>query len=282
MCVIIHTPAGQQPVSRDIFDRASLYNPDGVGMAWVQNGKVQTTKRVRRFGRAYRQYTDLVTTGHDVLLHCRLGTSGPNDVSMVHPFPVSKDGSAVMAHNGVLMGMGDRELSDTAVFARALRHIPLEYWWRKPEVWPLLSEVMEGSKFAFLKADGEVWIPQRSLGVVQNGSWFSNSGPLNAWTYDKKYDLEWKGYKGTHTWRGSRFKDRKALPPARGQYRGTDYQESWSVDSAPVCIDCVNHFWKDAQLMWSTKPVCFICREPAGLDEIDAPWQDLQEGRNHD
>lgn len=276
MCVIIHTPAGEQPIARDIFDRASISNPDGVGMAWVENGRMQTTKRVRRFGRAYRQYVDLVKRGHGVLLHCRLGTSGPNDVSMVHPFPVAKDGSAVMAHNGVMLSMGNMKESDTAVFARALRSIPVKYWWRKSETWPLLSEVMEGSKFAFLRSDGEVWIPQRSLGVVHNGSWFSNNGPLNSWTYKGTgYSSKW-GDDEEYEKYLSRFPKRKQLPAAG--YRGTDYKESWSVDGAPLCVDCITGFWKDAQLIWSTNPVCFICREDAAIDDVGTPWQ----GSKHD
>lgn len=100
MCVIIATADKKLPV--DELESASWYNPDGFGVAWLENGLVRYSK-FREFNwKKWRQ------PDGPVVLHFRLATAGEVMPELCHPFPISRATPAitkgvakrVLFHNG--------------------------------------------------------------------------------------------------------------------------------------------------------------------------------------
>lgn len=103
MCVII-IPQKRFP-SLDMLLRAEKENPNGGGIAWVENGLVRwrkglTAKEIYELGKGKR---------FPLLIHFRLATVGGNSPLLCHPFPISLSVSTklegsikgeVLAHNG--------------------------------------------------------------------------------------------------------------------------------------------------------------------------------------
>jgi len=104
MCVAIVVPNGAENPGHDEMLDAQYVNSDGLGMAWVNKGKVEYEKGL--------SITACEHLMHQVkkpyILHFRLATAGGNDMTMCHPFPVDHTatpklkGKATMVlfHNG--------------------------------------------------------------------------------------------------------------------------------------------------------------------------------------
>src|SRR5579863_4595682 len=119
MCLIIQKPAGKT-VPQWILKSASEYNPDGVGILYVEQDTVQVRKWLNikpvKLGRKLNRLQDV-----EVAIHFRMTTHGKTNTDNIHPFPVA--GNRWLMHNGVLHkhtpALGKHaELSDTRCFIR--------------------------------------------------------------------------------------------------------------------------------------------------------------------
>lgn len=174
MCLLIVNKSETLPL--EYFKTASENNPDGIGIAWTENGRIRIFKHLTDHKAIYRQYAEIRSTNRlPILIHFRLATHGTADASNVHPFRITK--SLAFAHNGIIDAPNhDPKHSDTRHLAELLSKL------RDP------SEVMEDgivsawvdqicdrySKFAFLTGDGCYKIFNEQAGTWDGDTWFSN------------------------------------------------------------------------------------------------------------
>ena len=174
MCIAIWNPPEAQDIEKAVLARCRDANPDGMGMAWAEAGRLHVIKRLSRFGKFYRSYTRARAQHKGVLLHFRIATSGKRDFANCHPFQAGTD--AVLCHNGIFGDLGTPEISDTREFVGMLdglvRAVPS--WWKSPEITPVLQLATAGSKCILLRADGDVWLLNEADGHWHEGSWWSN------------------------------------------------------------------------------------------------------------
>lgn len=172
MCVIVYKPAGTSMPSTDTLKACVRANPDGCGLMWAGDGSVHVRKGLMT-------YEDLVGAIEKVpnvervalVIHARIGTQGPNDASMCHPFPVTHDDGLLvaqsvrcrvaLAHNGILSLTNDRtaKVSDTYLFVRdyATHIIRGRADWHEDEhAHALMTRLTAGSRVAVMDGNGHV------------------------------------------------------------------------------------------------------------------------------
>ena len=123
MCVIASIPAGKD-INNDTIDRMWKRNPDGGGISWIEDGKVQVFKTMelipfkQKFKEVLSKYGD-----SDILVHMRIATHGSVCIENNHPFYI--DTQTVFAHNGIMPSEfhppAKSDLSDTRYFNQLYR-----------------------------------------------------------------------------------------------------------------------------------------------------------------
>lgn len=102
MCVI--AVANKRPLTHTLMVDAHFANDDGIGAAWIDNGKVHWVKGISTAEEAFEFVQELPLP---YVVHFRMCSSGPNTPEMTHPFPfggsLKLSGSTdrgVLFHNG--------------------------------------------------------------------------------------------------------------------------------------------------------------------------------------
>lgn len=202
MCVAFAVPEGVDfPDLDDLLDMENA-NPDGAGIAWVDNNEVHWLK-----GLEARELHDL---GHQLpgpkICHFRLATAGGRSMELTHPFPVEKaprtslSGRAkrVMIHNG--------HISDWEFYAQISGPLPGGEWSDTRLVarflalhGPKILREFSGQRFATLDRKGK---------IQTSGTWDEMNGVHYSnlyWTWktrynDYHYDRHYNGSKyGSYT-----------------------------------------------------------------------------------
>lgn len=100
MCIaILKTKKGK--ISDEALKESFTRNSDGAGIAYTLNKKLIIEKgifNVEQFIKAVRRIEKICD--NNMLIHCRIGTSGLKDKDNTHPFNVSKN--VCLIHNGIL------------------------------------------------------------------------------------------------------------------------------------------------------------------------------------
>lgn len=183
MCLAIYKPADVDP-DRDSYRTGYLANNHGAGFVVADKGKLLIRKGFfdfDEFWEAFERYYDC-----PALIHFRWATHGKRDKANCHPFSISKD--LAMIHNGVLSidTSKDRSKSDTWHYVESilkpLHQLDADFY--KHDAIKFQGEqAIQGSKFAFLRADGDFSIWNEDDGHwADDGHWYSNS------TYKTFYD----------------------------------------------------------------------------------------------
>lgn len=135
MCVIIYKEAGKNIPSIELLRRCWNANPHGAGIAVSLKGKVFFTKGLMSFDDLMRELIELDERFNlkeqKLFIHLRYGTSGGIRPEMTHPFPIEGEelsslkgwAKVVLAHNGVIKGLGNEEKSDTYMLAEWIRSL---------------------------------------------------------------------------------------------------------------------------------------------------------------
>lgn len=173
MCIIIVNKKGTLPFS--YIEESYAANPDGTGIAYSENNKLKVVKfdihaTDEEIYRAYlkiRKSTDL-----PILLHFRIGTSGPKNLSSVHPFFVNQN--LLLAHNGIIRGLGNAKMSDTKEFVNLIQQAFDDNFLSNKAVMRILESMTDGSKVVFMDNTGKITFLHEEAGHWQAGSWFSN------------------------------------------------------------------------------------------------------------
>ena len=88
MCVIASQPAGKT-IKAGTLNQMWKRNPDGGGISWIEDGKVQVykTMKLKDFKKKYKEVCEQHGK-HDILIHMRIATHGSVCLDNNHPFYV--------------------------------------------------------------------------------------------------------------------------------------------------------------------------------------------------
>lgn len=263
MCIILTCEKSCRPDSTTISTCFSN-NPDGAGIMWVEDGRVQTSKGFMD-KRSLEDAIESVPMDSPLVIHMRIATSGGIDVGTCHPFPVSRDVeilhapdvecNAAVMHNGVILGepTDDKHgISDTVHF---VSHTIADMWRKDNHVTrKMRRRIMDeapGNRFAILTSDGTVYRLGHGWESVSHGIEASNG----TWRYTKHLYYDWGRYAdgwgysdGWDCWGGTAYDDMK------------DFETLYEAAIDDVCGGCPH--------MWQCKVFGVECAEVA--DYLDA------------
>lgn len=192
MCIILTCEKNVRP-DHDLIETCFYNNPDGAGIMWVEDGRVQTAKG---FASVYdlEDAINYVPMDSRLVIHMRIATSGGVDVGTCHPFPICDEldilhaqyteCDAAICHNGIISGVPtDDELgiSDTVWYVSHIVNDLYNEQGASKSMRRKVKELAPGNRFAIMTKDGQVY----RLGVgwesVCKGIQASNA----TWRYDK-------------------------------------------------------------------------------------------------
>lgn len=174
MCLAIYKSSQDRP-DWDALEEGFRCNSHGAGFAVAVDGSIQVHKgffTFADFARAYEPFQDKQS-----LIHFRLATHGARDADMCHPFQVTDE--IVMIHNGILpiSTDDDKTKSDTWHYVEYVLK-PLAArdrdFYSDNAIKFLGEAAISGSKFAFLRADGDWGIWNSEDGHWVGQTWYSN------------------------------------------------------------------------------------------------------------
>lgn len=189
MCIaIIKTKDGT--ISDDILKTCFKNNPDGSGFAWTESNQLYIIKGIFDVDTFINTYHDIESKADsNILIHCRISTSGLIDKDNSHPHVVND--STVLIHNGVLdiKVPKDSKKSDTVLFIeKYLRDLPVDFVYNKAILRLIENRIGYNNKFVFLNSNGDYFILNEDAGEWVNGVWYSNdSYQPRLFTYTKSY-----------------------------------------------------------------------------------------------
>lgn len=181
MCIAICLPAGVE-IPFDHLVEGQKYNPDGCGLGWVEEGKVQIYKTMS-FADFTLKYLDIKERlgNINMLIHFRITSRGVTSEEMCHPFMV-KDNMCII-HNGTISNIKADETkngdSDTKVLAEdILANLPAG-WETNASIARLLEDFIGWSKVCILNNKDEMYILNESSGHWLNDIWYSNKSYIS-------------------------------------------------------------------------------------------------------
>lgn len=173
MCIIIYKPKGKI-IPKESLAASWKNNPHGGGFMYVKEGHIRIVKTVESFALWYEMYEKANPFKHDMVIHFRIGSSGPRNLVNCHPFSVNSN--LAFCHNGIMPFdvSKDSPISDTVIFGRdVLQHLPAGFQHNKAILY-LISVYIGHGKIVMLDKKGNVVIINEDYGHWLNGSWYSN------------------------------------------------------------------------------------------------------------
>lgn len=219
MCVIAASPIGapfpNEELRRDMWD----YNDDGMGFMYTLDKRVYLSKGFLTYLDSERALAllekdlkkrDLTFDDISIALHYRIGTHGPNNEGLTHPFPISNryehltaldlTADTAMMHNGVIHTVtAKKDWSDTQQYIADIL-VPLAKhdirFYRSNALLDLIENTIDGSRFAFLDKYGDFtlvgnWVESSNQDL--KGIKFSNLNHEYTPSYSRYYS---SGYLG--------------------------------------------------------------------------------------
>ena len=199
MCIaILKTKNGH--ISDEELRNSFNNNSDGAGIAYTKDNELRIVKGifdVETFVTAVRQAEKLAD--NNILIHCRIGTSGKKDKDNTHPFVINNN--ICLIHNGILdvEVPKDSPINDTQIFIQKfMRGIKNETILKNKTYQNVIEELIgKGNKFVIMNNKGEFVIMNEQAGHWANDVWFSNSSysySKTSWTDYRKFGKQYKQY----------------------------------------------------------------------------------------
>ena len=176
MCIIMYSKAGVGYPDRETLEYCWDSNPDGAGYAFLTTDDKWAVKKGLMDKDEFFAAWDAeeFQTGHTVILHFRIGTSGSMDGACTHPFPIHDEydeltkleyeSEDIVFHNGI-HGKGEDIWSDTML---AIRDYIVP-------IYPLIEdEKIKNIMNILLKSEhtyGSRWCFGRGENVLLMGKW---------------------------------------------------------------------------------------------------------------
>ncbi|WP_333624291.1 class II glutamine amidotransferase [Sphingobacterium siyangense] len=174
MCIAILNTTGK--LDYELFVSCWESNPDGAGIAYVDQNNVRFMKEMESVYDFYLQYC-AIRAGNDLpmIIHFRVATSGMVNEENCHPFEVFP--GLAMAHNGILDHVNPTASTcDTRIFNKQiLSGLPKDFMYNEA-IKQLLTVFIEDSLIIFLDKYGMYNILNERLGHwdEHHQNWFSN------------------------------------------------------------------------------------------------------------
>lgn len=246
-------------------------NSDGAGIAYTHNNELRIVKGifdVEAFIKTVRQAEKLAD--NNMLIHCRIGTSGNKDKNNTHPFKINEN--ICLIHNGILSVSVPKgsKINDTQIFInKFMKGIANATIMNNPTYHNILEEMIgSNNKFVILNNKGEFKIINEKAGSWENGVWFSNgSHKTKKVTYKNNFwDGYYRGYKGYYS---SYFDDDyetevydddltdEQIEDVINLIQNLDYEKALYL-GYNVCYDATNRTlvnWDDADIQHSIYPL---------------------------
>lgn len=193
MCIaILKTKKGV--ITDEALRNSFKNNSNGAGIAYTVNNELIIEKGIfneEAFVKAVRNAEKVCD--NNMLIHCRISTSGKIDSRNTHPFLIKKN--ICLIHNGILDVDVDKnsDINDTQIFInKYLKKIRKYDLMHNKCIHKLIEEVIgTTNKFVFLDNKGYYKIINESKGEWVNDVWYSNSSYKEK-TY--KYTGKYYGY----------------------------------------------------------------------------------------
>lgn len=255
MCLLIATKK-EGKVSNNKLHNAWQSNNDGVGYAFVNNGKIEIKKfmEFKPFKNEYNQDFKRHGRKSAFLIHFRYATHGITNLTNVHPFRVNEN--LVFGHNGMINNVDDdKKLSDTRIFNNLVLKKLENDFLNSSALRLLISDFIGTSKLAFLDISGNINIINESLGHWDNTKkiWFSNDGYKKTnYGVTCGYAINWdKGYNRNYVAKNQQFqfqrdekKDAIRLI-CDGCQTLYNKKESYYVGDSQLCKTCADTFMEN-------------------------------------
>lgn len=196
----MYKAVGQQFPSVSEIKNCAESNPDGFGIMWNYNGKVQSYRTLSegKFLKLYEKIAKMDPNKTACVVHCRIATHGSLKVSNCHCWIEKKSGIG-FAHNGVLSIDNRDDMTDSETFFRDLFVPAYRYGgWDAGD--KAVRACIGTSRFAFLMPNGTIVAygkyEENKEGVkYSNGSWKTSYRLPKKTTfsfYDDDYDFGYR------------------------------------------------------------------------------------------
>jgi hypothetical protein len=193
MCLIIYRGKGEN-VPNNILEYNSKSNPDGFGLAWRNQKKLEYQK----FGPGaaeYARFRDLLKsvdgyTNIEYVAHFRKATHGGSCEALSHPFVYedSKVGPILVFHNGIININAPKGESDTSQFVKGVLAKLESRWWTKDYMRWLVEESIGWSRLLLMTPTQTIML-NKDMWKLRDKIWYS-CDPLPT----VKYYTSGKGY----------------------------------------------------------------------------------------
>lgn len=231
MCLIL-IKKPKAILTKKTMKDAFIGNRDGAGFMYAVNGNLNVIKGFmyfRMFYRAFRLHERLHPNSLFVL-HFRQATHGASIPDNCHPFFVNPN--LAMAHNGILLNMGSKDVSDTLMFVTNILQKLEDRFLDNPKILEAIEKyaIESGSKFVFLDNASKLTICNEKAGEWEKDIWYSNKWHGFTSIYSGYNSEYYTGYRNDYkNW------NQKILP---GSSWPRDYQSSSIITCKKECFCC--------------------------------------------
>jgi len=178
MCIIAVTRRGAPQLSQTELAALVARNPDGVGLAWAEAGRLHVWRQLQATADQISSMLGHVPDTAPSILHLRQATCGPVTLDQVQPLMVDEEQGLVFAHNGTLPGLGGDQVSDSQVFVRdtvAPACASTRGRWKTQSLLAHLVEVIPaGNRAVMLDRKGLIEVVHPEEGFFHRNMWLSN------------------------------------------------------------------------------------------------------------
>lgn len=181
MCFLLYKPQGQR-IKHEWIENAYQSNGDGFGISYKINNKLYISKGLFSL-EGCKSWCDSIPLDASAIVHFRWATHGSICAENCHPFAI---GSATCAHNGVLMGYGVDDGTDSEHFMKQHNIDKI-----KDKDIPEIERLLGSGKMVLLRPDHKDLILNESLGTWEGGCWHSNNSSMtqrNSFFYNDHED----------------------------------------------------------------------------------------------
>lgn len=220
-------------------------NPDGAGIAYTLNNELKIIKgmfNVKDFIETVRMAEKICD--NNMLIHCRIGTSGTKDGFNTHPFEVNKN--VALIHNGILDidVPKDSKKNDTQIFIdKYLKGFSTGALLHNETLHKLIKDMIgNNNKFVLMDNRGYYKIINEKAGHWKNNVWFSNDSYKTktyysyGWDYDTRGEWTWDN--GDWKWieKGNVLDEYKVYAIEDAIFNLTD-EEILDIKETPIYVE---------------------------------------------
>lgn len=169
MCFLLYKPA-DATIKPEWIDNAYESNKDGFGISYKLDGKLFIQKGLYTLEQCH-EACKAIPANASALVHFRWATHGSVCEANCHPFVI---GQATCAHNGVIMGYGNGDMTDSEHFMRIHKIDTIT----NDDIAKIELSLGTNKMVLLRPDDAEDIILNEKHGFWLDGCWHSNYGAL--------------------------------------------------------------------------------------------------------